>query len=149
MLLTVENHGHKSWREPIAILKNIEQTDHRPVLLSTGLIELNSKEWIMDSSKIGYLSSPIQYYYPSLNFTLVPIPIDSHLLEDAIACIISELQTKGFYLIYQETDVRLENYTLTISTELFKKFFLSKGFLVNLEEDISGIRIIKFDFNQL
>jgi uncharacterized membrane protein len=149
MLLAVQDQGHQSWREPISILKNIEQNDTRPILLSTGLIELNSKEWIKDFTKKEYLSAPIQYYLPSLNYVLVPMPIDLDLIEDTLVDIISELQRKGFYLLYQETTIRLKNDTLTNSTEAFKSFFLSKGFLVDFKLDISGINIIKFYPNEL
>lgn len=137
--------GFESWKEPIADLESLERIDARPVVLSTGLVESNSKEWITDPVKREYLSAPMQYYFPSLKFILAPTGRDLALLEYTLVDKMGELQKKGFYLVVRRKIWLSRNGTRNISTNTFKKYFIRKGFLVKYEKDYSAIVLIEFD----
>lgn len=135
-----------SWREPTAFIEKLQQNNDRPILLSSGLIETISREWITNSSKREYLSAPIKYYLPDLNPLPLPFPIDLSLLEDVLVKSdeIKKFHKKGFYLIERELTI-FDASGAKLSGEIFKRYFIDKGFLVSIEKKFTGINVYEFE----
>jgi hypothetical protein len=135
-----------SWREPTSFIWKLQQNNDRPILLSSGLIETLSWDWITDSSKREYLSAPLKYYVPDLNPLPLPFPTDLSLLEDVLveSNEIKNLHKKGFYLVQREIPI-LDGCGAKLSSEIFKRFFFDKGFLVSTEKEFAGINVFEFE----
>jgi hypothetical protein len=149
LILFALPHNSESWREPTAFLLKLQNKNHRPVLLSSGLIESNSREWILDSTKRPYFSSPIQYYLPNENPVPLPIPGDLRLLENVLekSNTMNMLHKEGFFLVVREIKI-LDGKDVKIPSEIFKRYFLDNGFLVSIEKAFPKIRVLEFAHNK-
>jgi hypothetical protein len=145
LILFALPHNSESWREPAAFLLKLQNKNHRPVLLSSGLIETNSREWILDSTKRAYFSAPIQYYLPNENPVPLPLANDLGLLENVLekSDTMNVLRQKGFFLVVREKIILDDNYMI-ISREIFKRYFLDHGFLVSIEKIFPRISVLEF-----
>lgn len=150
IILTFTAPHSASWREPAAFLGGLKQNNDKPVLLSSGLVESISKEWIQDSSKLGYFSAPIQYYLPDENPSPLPSPVDLTLLDDVLAesCNMNTLHKNGFFLIVREKKI-LNSGNVKLASEIFKRYFSDIGFSVRIAKAFPGIHVFEFETDTL
>ena len=133
----------EDWRTAGKLSNQAVQAKNMPVLLYSGLIELQNESFISNRTHWNYLSAPLAFYAPGVNAVPVPVSLNSEKWSSFVENELSHIiESEEFLLVYLTKFTNIQGKRTSV-VELYKEYFNKLGF-ESLDEAIGQVGVVRF-----